>query len=260
MPEPVASPPVPFDAEAVADQLTRDLVSVATPERAAQEKAYLKSSLEHLGATVPQIRSAVKAVRASHPGLTHDEVVTLVDALWADPVHERRFAAVEVLELYGSRLGPADLAVVERLVRDSQTWALVDGLAASVAGRIVTQAGTEDALVSRTLDRWAVDEDFWLRRSALLSLLPGLRGCEGDFVRFGRYADGMLDEREFFIRKAIGWVLRDTAKRRPDEVRDWLAARVDRLAGLTLREAVKYLSPADRDELLDAYRGRPRSS
>ena len=66
----------------------------------------------------------------------------------------------------------------------------------------------------------------------------------------------MLDEREFFIRKAIGWVLRETGKLRPDLVREWLAPRIDRVAGLTLREAVKYLPPDDREALMAAYRTR----
>ena len=109
-----------FDPDAVADQLTRDLVAEASPERAVQEKAYLKSSLEHLGATVPQIRAAVKAIMRANPQLSHDEVIAVVDALWAEPVHERRFAAVEILEERLQLLGPGDLAVVERLVRDAR--------------------------------------------------------------------------------------------------------------------------------------------
>ena len=66
----------------------------------------------------------------------------------------------------------------------------------------------------------------------------------------------MLDEREFFIRKAIGWVLRETAKKQPDLVADWLAPRVHRVSGVTIREAVKWLPTAQRDELLTAYRDR----
>jgi hypothetical protein len=60
-----------------------------------------------------------------------------------------------------------------------------------------------------SLDRWSTDPDFWIRRSSMLALLRALRQGAGDFERFGRYADGMLDEREFLIRKAIGWVLRE---------------------------------------------------
>jgi 3-methyladenine DNA glycosylase AlkD len=60
----------------------------------------------------------------------------------------------------------------------------------------------------------------------------------------------MLDEKEFFVRKAIGWVLRDTSRRRPELVYEWLLPRAARAPGVTLREAVKYLSKSQRDEIL----------
>ena len=66
----------------------------------------------------------------------------------------------------------------------------------------------------------------------------------------------MLDEKEFFIRKAIGWVLREVGKKRPAEVVAWLAPRTGRASGVTMREAVKYLPEADRDRLMAAYRER----
>lgn len=100
--------------------------------------------------------------------------------------------------------------------------------------------------------RWAGDEDHWLRRAALLAHLPGLRRGEGDWARFGELADGMLEEREFFVRKAIGWVLRETAKRRPEQVADWLEPRACRAAGLTVREAVKHLPQQERARVLAA--------
>jgi 3-methyladenine DNA glycosylase AlkD len=143
-------------------------------------------------------------------------------------------------------LEAGDLALLERLIRESRTWALVDGLAASVAGPLVErfpELGDE-------LDRWADDGDFWIRRSALLANLLPLREGRGDFARFSRFADAMLDEKEFFVRKAIGWVLRDTSRRRPELVYEWLLPRAARASGVTLREAVKYLSKSQRDEIL----------
>ena len=76
----------------------------------------------------------------------------------------------------------------------------------------------------------------------MLALLIGLRHGEGDFQRFSLYVDDMLDEKEFFIRKAIGWVLRETAKKRPAMVYEWLLPRAGRASKVTLREAVKPLS------------------
>jgi len=86
---------------------------------------------------VPAIRAVARGVAAEYPALTHDELLALVDALWAQPVHERRMVTVELLELYDDRLEPADATVLERLVREAGTWALVDGLAASVMGTLV---------------------------------------------------------------------------------------------------------------------------
>ena len=126
-------------------------------------------------------------------------------------------ATVEILTLAAPRLGAGDLATVERLVRESGTWALVDGLAVNVAGEIALR----DPRSWPVIDGWAADADFWVRRSALLALLRGIRAGRPDLPRFTRYAEPMLAEREFFIRKAIGWVLREISKHDPDWVASW---------------------------------------
>ena len=234
----------------LADRIEAELRAVGTPERAAQEKRYLKSDLEHLGATVPAMRRVVVAFRRAHPELGHDEVLALARALWKQPIHERRAAAVELLELDHQLLVAKDIALVEDLLREARGWALVDNLAANVAGALAERF---PARLAPVLDRWAKDSDFWLRRSALLALLLPLRRGGGDFARFCRYADAMLEEKEFFIRKAIGWVLRETAKQTPRRVFDWLLPRVGRAAGLTVREASRHLSAAQRARLSRAH-------
>jgi 3-methyladenine DNA glycosylase AlkD len=108
------------------------------------------------------------------------------------------------------------------------------------------------AEVGVVLDRWAGDHDFWLRRAALLALLGSLRRGEGDFERFARYADAMLEDKEFFVRKAIGWVLRETARKRPGLVCTWLLPRAARASGVTIREAIKPLSEQQRAAVLAA--------
>jgi 3-methyladenine DNA glycosylase AlkD len=233
-------------------EIDRELRSGGSPERAARERAYLKSQLEHYGTPVPDVRAAVKGFHRRTPRLGRSEVVGLATALWDAPVHERRLAAVELLVAYLPVLEAVDIDVVEGFVREAGTWALVDPLAADVAGRLVERWPQLGAV----LDRWAADGDLWIRRSALLALLRPLRAGGGDFERFGRYADRMLEEREFFIRKAIGWVLRDTGKRRPDLVYDWILPRAERASGVTVREAVKPLSPDQRAAVLAAQASR----
>ena len=232
---------------ALVERIDGLLQARGTPERAAQEQRYLKSELDHYGVTVPAVRAVVKETTGKL-ALSHDELVDLAELLWAVPVHERRAAAAELLEQRVEQLRAGDIVGLERLLRESRTWALVDNLSASVVGPL---AEREEA-VGPVLDRWATDDDFWIRRSALLANLIPLRQGRGDFDRFTRYADLMLDEKEFFIRKAIGWVLRDTGKLRPELVFDWLLPRASRTSGVTLREAVKYLPEADRATILAA--------
>ena len=235
--------------EAIADGIESELRAVGTAERAEGSKRYLKSDLGFVGATMGDVRATIRQVA---PTLNRAILLAVVDALWARPVFERRLAAAVLLEARSDLLEPADLALLERLIRDSHTWALVDVLAGSVTGQLLIRH--PDAV--GTLDRWAADDDFWVRRSALLALMKPVKREGLPLDRFFRYADAMLDEKEFFVRKAIGWVLREASKRRPAEVVAWLSTRTHRASGVTMREAVKYLPPEDRDALMAAYKER----
>jgi 3-methyladenine DNA glycosylase AlkD len=238
------------DANVLAHLLADELRAVGDPDRAAQEKAYLKSDLEFFGESVWEIRRVAKAFVSGAKPLAHDDLVALVEALWAEPIFERRMASVVLLELHPKLLTPADLPLIERLLRESLTWALVDALATDVIGGIQPQSPLE---VTPVLDRWSTDPDFWIRRASLLAELQPLRKG-GDLGPFLRRADAMLDENQFFIRKAIGWVLREVGKRRPVEVAAWVAPRTHRASGVTMREAVKYLPSVDAERLMAAYR------
>ncbi len=238
---------------ALVDEIVALLASAGSPGRAEQERRYLKSDLYFLGASHWETgRIARTIARRERPD--RDTTIALAEALWGPPVYERRAAAATILEVGAAALLPQDLPLLERMLRESGTWALVDDLSASVVGEIA--AGHPDA-VRPVLDQWAADADHWMRRASLLSeLIPLKRGAP--LEPFARRADAMLEEREFFIRKAIGWVLREVGKRRPAEVIAWLEPRVACASGVTMREAVKYLPKADAARLTEAYRASPR--
>ncbi len=240
------------DAAAQAAFLEQSLRSAGVSERAASDRAYLKSDMEFAGTGVPAARAVVRSWCQARQPLTRSQLTAIARALWARPLFECRIAVLLLLEGNAGLLRAEDAGLLEELLRTSRTWALVDGLAANVMGSLVERCPE----LGGTLDRWAADDDFWLRRSALLALLVPLRRGAGDFERFSRYADQMLAEKEFFIRKAIGWILRETAKRRPDLVAGWLAPRVHRASGVTVREAVKPLAPAVADQLIGGYRDK----
>jgi 3-methyladenine DNA glycosylase AlkD len=227
--------------------IERELRALGRNDRAASEAKYLKSDLRFFGTTQAEIRHSVRAV-AKRGALPHDDVVPLVESLWANPVFELRMAATMLLDLHVEHLDLDDLDLLERLIRDSKTWALVDPLSGDVVGKI-----NRDHSLRRRLDRWARDDDFWVRRSSLLAELRPLRAGAA-FAAFAKRADWMLEEREFFIRKAIGWVLREMSKKRPDEVYEWIASRTHRASGVTMREVVKYLGDERGSHLMEAYK------
>jgi 3-methyladenine DNA glycosylase AlkD len=235
---------VTFDARQAAEDLAAELRKLGTPERAAQEKKYLKSDLEFYGVRVPDMRRAVKAAGRRD----REAAIALAIALWEVPVFERRAAAVETLEIVVMVMKASDLKTVERLIREAGTWALVDGLAGSVAGKIADR----EPAAWRRIDGWAADPDFWVRRSALLALLAGIRAGRPDLDRFERYATPMIGETEFFIRKAIGWVLREISRRDPAWVAAWTGAHLDVMSGVTFREAVRRLPADDAERLIEA--------
>jgi 3-methyladenine DNA glycosylase AlkD len=233
----------------LADGLEQGLAELGTRDRAEKERAYLKSQLRHLGASVPATREAALRLLRERPGLDRDDVLRLVDALWSEPVHERRLAAVEVLVARTHLLLLEDVLLLEQLVRASRTWALVDGLAVKVLGDL-RERFPED--LEPALEGWSRDRDLWVRRASLLAYLAPLRAGHGDFEAFARKADRMLEEREFFIRKAIGWVLRETSKKRPDMVYEWFLPRAARASGVTSREVLRHLSEDQRAAILVA--------
>lgn len=245
MPSPV------FDAEAAAARVVAALLPLADPERAVQASRYLKSDLDFLGVSVPGVRAVVTEADRARPGLGRDEVLAWARALWRERVHERRIAAIELLRRHVRLLRPADLADVEAWVREAHGWAYVDPLAADIAGSVAVLH--PDAWTR--IDAWAADEDFWIRRSALLTLLPGIRRGGLDRERFERYATPMLTEKEFFVAKAIGWVLREAAKKDPAYVAAWTRGHLDQMSGVTFREAVRRL-PAEQAARLQAIRPR----
>lgn len=86
--------------------------------------------------------------------------------------------------------------------------------------------------------------------------MAGLVRDEEYWDRFVRYADSMIEENEFFIRKVIGWALREVSKVRPEQVASYVRRHISVISGVTFREAVKYLPDPDQSELRAAYKAR----
>ncbi|HEX2027697.1 MAG TPA: DNA alkylation repair protein [Nitriliruptorales bacterium] len=234
--------------ETWADALVAELSAVATHDRAVHERAYLKSNLEFLGASVPDIRRVATRFHREHPTLSDQALRGLVQELWGRRIHELRMVAVELLKLYRDRLTPDDAPMVEGLVRESRTWALVDGLAASVTGALVD---AHPSAMETVIRLWGRTGTSGFDGRAFSRTYPACDTLQATSTA-SMPSQTRCWTRESFIRKAIGWVLREAGKHRPDEVVAWLEPRLDRASGITVREAVKHLPDHDRRRLLGA--------
>jgi len=231
------SRPPRIDVAAEVAALEHALGACARPERAAAERAYMKSSLVFLGCGQPGIRAVASAWARAHRGLCHDELRALVDALMTSAVYEHRSVAIGLLAKLEALVTRGDLPWLAELCRHTAMWAHVDWIAYEVVSR---HMGRSPASLPILRD-WAKDPSFWVRRLAILAQLRQLRVGEGDHALFEEITVPMLEEKEFFIRKAIGWALRELGKVRPEVVRAYVQAHGDRMSGLTRREATKYL-------------------
>jgi 3-methyladenine DNA glycosylase AlkD len=216
-----------------------------SPARAISEKAYMKSALRFLGVNAAEVRAACADFCRSPAALEHDELRAAVEALYDSDWFDLHSAAVGLLERKRKLLEPSDAAWLIALVRRSACWAHVDWLATKIVP-LTLDARSAPAL----LRRWAKDDDFWVRRTALLAQLDALRGGAGDFELFTEIAVPMLGEREFFIRKAIGWVLRDISRKRPELTYGFVERFGAQMSALTYREATRRLPSSMQTKLV----------
>lgn len=215
---------------ALAGALRREFASRADPARAAAMAAYMRGRFSFLGLPTPlRRRLAAPLVKAwAGPPLA------AAQALWTEPEREFQYVACDLLHSHNRRLAVTDFAGILALAADKSWWDTVD----SLAKRVGDLARRYPALIAR-LDRLIDDDNFWLRRVALLHQL-GWKAAT-DEARLFDYCRRRAGDPEFFLQKAIGWALRDYAWSAPEAVRGFLAAEGERLSPLSRREAGKNL-------------------
>jgi 3-methyladenine DNA glycosylase AlkD len=225
-----------FKSEAISN-FRKQLGELADPARAAQEKRYLKSLFDFYGVSVPRIRRIAKDFRAGNRGISKGALWGLCRALWGGNFHEERALAIFLLDEHHALLDYSDMPLLEGMLRESVNWDQVDEISVHLVGAVLER----DQRALEYLQKWRRDESFWMRRASLLSQLLLFRRGKGDRALFYSLAREMMEEKEFFIRKAIGWVLREIARNDPEEVFRFVAENKPRMSGVTLREATRRL-------------------
>jgi 3-methyladenine DNA glycosylase AlkD len=213
------------------------LEAVAEPEHAPAMAAYMKSAMPYLGVSTVPRRAALKAVFAGIDWPDRAAWEADVLALWRGAeFREERYAALELAALKSARrFHTIDaLPMYEEMIVGGAWWDYVDEIATH---RLWAILENDRAAMRAAMLQWSTDADMWKRRSAILCQIPAKREIDLDLL----YAciEPSIGSSEFFLRKAIGWALRQYAWIDPQEVARYVAANAHRLSGLSQREALK---------------------
>ena len=213
------------------------LGAVANPEVAPAMQAYMKTTMPFRGVKSPHRKPVERALRDAFRPTSREEYEGSVRAVWAMPHREDKYTAIFLARAWRKFVSADSLDLYESLLREGAWWDFVDEVAVHLVGELVRK---DPATMLPVLDRYVADEDLWVRRTALIAQLR----CKAstDTERLRRYCLTLAGEKEFFIRKAIGWSLREYAKTDPDWVRAFVAEHGASLSGLSVREASKHLA------------------
>lgn len=215
------------------DTVRNELESVADPAASAAMAAYMKHRFEFFGVKTPQRRAITKPTMAAARSASADQLIEFARACWDEPEREFQYVAQDMLGANVARLESRHLTDIRDLVTTRSWWDTVDALASWSVGGLVRA----DRTLANEMDRWIDDDDIWVARSAILHQLRWKEATDAD--RLFAYAERRASDPEFFIRKAIGWALRQYARTDPDAVRAFVDTH--ELSGLTRREALKHL-------------------
>jgi 3-methyladenine DNA glycosylase AlkD len=231
--------------------IRRVLAEAGDPAKAGPMQAYMKSGMPYRGIPSPRLKALLRPLLVQRPleeETWHDTVLALWDAA---AFREERYAALVIARhrLHREHRQAHTIGLYEHLVRTGAWWDLVDETSHLVGEILVAHP----AQVRPVIQEWAVADDLWVRRSAIICQVGTRDACDQGLLAgvIEANLDGStrttpplsLYGREFFIRKGIGWALRDHARTDPDWVRAFVDRHAHGLSALSRREALKHLQP-----------------
>jgi 3-methyladenine DNA glycosylase AlkD len=224
--------------EGLVDGIRTALRAAADPAKAEPMRAYMKSAMLFLGVPTPERTRALRPVLAAHPLADPESWCGTVRTLWREAAYrEERYAALAVAHRYPAYLvadPEMSLGLVDELVVSGAWWDLVDDVAIRLVGPLLL---AQPDVVGPAMRRWCRDADRWRRRTAVICQIGAKDRVDTRLL--AEAIEANTADPDFFLRKGIGWALRQHARVDPDWVRTFAATHA--LSPLSRREALKHL-------------------
>jgi len=224
----VVTTPITFVQSALREQ--------ADPSKAPGMQAYMKTDMPFYGVQKAARARILRELVHRFPLSDRAGYETLVVELWQLPHREEKYLALGVARHFREYVVPEMLPLYRSLIVEGAWWDLVDEVATHLICDLVVDYPDD---VWPTVDTWIDDDDLWLRRTAIICQVGAKENT--DAARLFRFCDERAFEKDFFIRKAIGWALRQHARVDPDAVARFVREHRDQLSGLSYREATKHI-------------------
>ncbi len=201
---------------------------------AKQQSAYMKNKFAFFGIKSPTRKEIQRPFLEKKNLPEKGEGFNIVENLWMEPQRELHYFAMELMYRYRKEFEKEDLHFIEELILQNSWWDSIDFIAPKILGEYFLRFPKER---KHAVDRWILSDNIWLQRSAILFQLKYKDSLDKDLLTY--VIDQLKDEKEFFIRKAIGWVLREYSKVNPVWVKEFVLS--NELQPLSEKEALKYI-------------------
>lgn len=212
-----------------------EYANAADPERAGPMKKYMRDQFGFFGISSPNRKLISSGYFRNFKITDSDELKRIVQELWSKPQRECQYFAMELLAKKVQLLGEKDAEFIEQLVINKSWWDTVDFISSNVAGPWLKK---HPGLIRNVTGRWNRSDNLWLQRMSLLFQLKYKNMTDTGLME--KYIRNLSSSKEFFIRKAIGWLLREYSKTNPGWVEDFVER--EPLSPLSKKEALKVIS------------------
>ncbi len=206
--------------------------------RAVQMKRYMKDQFEFYGISAPDRRALMRAHYKKFDLPPWSDIGIIARSLWEMDERECQHTVMDIMNRMKKNLSPDNLSLLEYFITTKSWWDTVDGVSSWLVGALFKE---HPELILPTTSKWMETGNIWLQRCCLLFQLQYKKDTDLDLL-FG-FIEALSEHKSFWIRKAIGWVLREYSKTDQQTVRDYVEAHPE-LSGLSKREALKVINRA----------------
>lgn len=224
-------------AEEARQFCSQQLNALRNQSKAIEMAAYMKTTMPFYGVQKPERVPIFRELKQRFKPSSQEDYEAVVLALWNSRYREEKYMAISYAEAFPKFITPASMSLYEQIIREGAWWDFVDPVASNLIGDVYLNNRKE---LKPIIANWSSDPDFWIRRTTLL--VHNKHKAHTDSEQLFALCLLMADEKEFFIRKAIGWSLREYAKTNPRAVADFISKNKEVLSPLSFREASKHLN------------------